>query len=52
MNMELTSHHQPESFGKGQKEMARVLPTSQNLPLWNPSCLSDVCTTRKDPKSE
>jgi len=52
MNMELTSHHQPKAFGKGQKEMARVLPTSQNPPLWNPSWLNAGCTTRKDPKSE
>ena len=55
-NMELTSYHQPEEFGKGQKERRdaspHVLPTSQN-PSWrNPPCLSDACATRKDPESE
>ena len=29
-----------------------VLPISQNPPHWNPSWLSNVCTTRKDPESE
>ena len=29
-----------------------VLPTSQNPSRWNPSWLSDACTTRKDPESE
>ena len=33
--MKLTSHHQPEEFGKGQKEMPHVLPTSQNPPHWS-----------------
>ena len=28
-NTELTSHHQPEEFEKGQKEMTRVLPPSR-----------------------
>ena len=55
-NAELTSYHQPEEFGKGQKERGDaspyVLPTSQNPPRWNPSWLSDVCATRKDPESE
>ena len=54
--MELTSHHQPEEFGKGQKERGDtspyVLPTSQNPPRWNPSWLSNACTTRKDPESD
>ena len=47
---------QPEKFGKGQKERKDsspyVLPTSQNPSYWNPSCLSDACTPRKDPESE
>ena len=30
-NMELTSHHQPEKLGKGQKEMPRVLPPPRIL---------------------
>ena len=53
---ELTGYHQPEEFKKGQKERAdsspHILPTSQNPSCWNPSWLSDVCTTRKDPESE
>ena len=51
-NTELTSHHQLEELGKGQKEIPHVLSPSQNLPWWNPSWLSNVCTSRKDPKSE
>ena len=55
-NTELTSHQQLEEFGKGQKEREdaspHVLPTSQNPPRWNPSWLSDVHDTRKDPESE
>ena len=54
--MELTSHHQPEEFGKGQKETGEaspyVLPTSQNPPHWNPSWLNDVSTPRNDPELE
>ena len=54
--MELTSYHQPEEFGKGQKEREDaspyVLPTSQNPFCWNPSWLSNVHATRKDPESE
>ena len=56
MNSELTRHHRPEEFRKGQKERGDVspyvLPTSQNPPRWNPSRLSDVRATRKDPESE
>ena len=55
-NAELTSHHQPEEFGKGQKERgdasSYVLPTSQNPSHWNPSWLSDTHTARKDRESE
>ena len=51
-NMELTSHHQPEEFGKGQKETPHVLPTSQNPPRWNPSWLSNAWGMRKNPQSE
>ena len=55
-NVELTSYHQLEEFRKGQKEIGDsspyVLPTSQNPSHWNPSWLSDVCTTRRDPESE
>ena len=51
---ELTSHHQPEEFGKGQKERGDanpyILPTSQNISPWNPSWLIDV--PRKDSKTE
>ena len=43
--MELTSHHQLEEIGKGQKEIPHVLPTSKNPPPWNPSWLSNA--TRK-----
>lgn len=37
---------------RGQKEVGEaslyyVLPTSQKLSRWKPSCLRDVCTTRK-----
>ena len=53
---ELTSCHQLEEFRKGQKERGDaspfLLPTSQNPSHWNPSWLSDICTTRKDPESE
>lgn len=55
MKVELTSHHHLEEFGKRQKERGDtspyVLPTSQN-PCWNPSWLSDVHATRKDPELE
>ena len=54
-NMKLTSYHQPEKFRKSRKERILqwyVLPTFQNPPQWNPSCLSDACATRKDPESE
>ena len=44
-NMELTSHHQPQEFGKGQPEMPKALPISHNPPCWNPSWLSNVYTT-------
>ena len=50
--MELTSHHQLEEFGKGQKEEMPVHMSSQNPSHWNPSWLSDANTTRKDPESE
>ena len=50
--MELTSHHQPEEFGKGQKETPHVLPTSQNPPRWNPSWLSNAWGMRKNSQSE
>ena len=49
-------YHQLEDFGKGQKERGDtspcILPTSQNPSCWNPSRLSNVYTTRKDPESE
>ena len=48
----LTGHHQPEEFGKGQKETPLVLPTSQNPHRRTPSWLSNVWATRKDPESE
>ena len=55
-NAKLTSYHQPEQFGKNQKERGDlspdVLPTSQNPYIWNPSWLSDACTTRKDAESD
>ena len=55
-NAELTSYHQPEEFGKGQKvrgdSSPYVLPTSQSPSSWNPSWLSDVRAPRKDPESE
>ena len=42
-------------FRKGQKERGDanpyVLPTSQNPSCWNPSWLSDMRATRKDPES-
>ena len=41
-NMELTSHHQLEEFGKGQKETPHVLPASQNPPHWDYSWLSNA----------
>ena len=51
-NSELTNQHQPREFEKGQREKPHVLPNFQNPPLWNPSWLNDVSTTRKDPESE
>ena len=51
-NMELRRHHQLGEFRKGQKDIPHVLQTSQNPPGWNPSWLSNACTTRKDPESE
>ena len=55
-NAKLTSYHQPEQFGKSQKERGDlspyVLPTSPNPHCWNPSWLSDACTTRKDAESK
>ena len=50
-NMELINHHQLEEFEKGQKETPR-LPTSLNHSHWQPSWLSNECTTRKDSESE
>ena len=50
--MELTSYHELEEFRKNQKEAPHVLPTFQNPPRWNPSWLTNVYATRKDPKSE
>ena len=54
-NAELTSYHQWGKFRKGKKESGvsslYVLPTSQNLPRWNPSWPSDVLGTRKDSES-
>ena len=54
-HVELTRYHQPEEFGKSQKERGNtssyVLPTSQN-PCWNPSWLSNENVTRKDLESE
>ena len=35
-NSELTNHHQPKEFEKGQREMPHVLPNFQNPPLWTP----------------
>ncbi|XP_026969954.1 uncharacterized protein [Sagmatias obliquidens] len=56
-NSELTSHHRPEEFGKGQRREETLVrmsyqPTSQSPSRWNPSRLSEACTTRKDPESE
>ena len=55
-DMELISYHQPEEFGKGQKERRDaspyVLKTSQTAPHWHPSWLNDAHATRKDPESE
>ena len=49
MNMELTSYHQEEEFGKDQKERGDtspcVLRNSQNPSCWNPSWLRDVCAS-------
>ena len=49
--MEITNYHELEELGKGQKQSGDastyVLPNSQN-----PSPLSSLCTTRKDPESE
>ena len=54
--MEITNYHELEELGKGQKESrdtsSCVLPNSQNPSCWNPSMLSDACTTKKDPESE
>lgn len=39
-NAELKNYHLPQEFGEGQKERDHkpcVLPSSQNLPCWNPS---------------
>ena len=51
----LTSYHQPEEFGKAQKERGDsgpyILPTSQNPSHWNPSWQSVAHATRKDPES-
>ena len=47
----LTKPLQLEEFGKGQKEMLRVLPPPRNPSHWHPSW-PKVCTTRKDPESE
>ena len=49
--MELISHHQQEEFGKGPKETPRVRPPPRIL-CWQPSWLSNACTTRKDSESE
>ena len=46
------SLHQPEEFGKGQKEIPHVWPPPQNPSLWHPSWLNKACTTRKDSESE
>ena len=55
-DIELISYHQPEEFGKGQKERRDaspyVLKTSQTAPHWHPSWLNDAHATRKDPESE
>ena len=52
-NEKLTGYHELEEFSKGQRERAStspyVPPTSQN-PRWDPSWLSDVCATGKDPE--
>ena len=48
--MELTSDHQQEEFGKGQRR--HHMSTSQNPSLWHLSWLNKVCTTRKDSESE
>ena len=44
--MELTSHHQPQEVGKGQQETPKDLPISHSPPCWDPSWLSNVCTTK------
>ena len=55
-NVELTRYHQPEEFGKSQKERGNtssyVLLTSQNPSCWNPSWLSNADVTSKDLESE
>ena len=52
-HQELTSHHWPEEYRKGQKERGdaspHVLPTSQNPPRWNPSWLSGCMCHQKVP---
>ena len=45
-NKEPPTRRIPER-SKGDKS-PYVLPTSQNPPCWNPSCLSDAGVTRKD----
>ena len=55
-NKEPTSYHQLEGFEKDQKERGDaspyILPTSQNPSYWNPSWLTNMHTTRKNPESE
>ena len=46
----LISHHQPEDFGKGQKETPRVRPPPRIL-LAGVHLGCDACTTRKDSES-
>ena len=50
--MELISLHQPEEFGKGQKETPQVRPPPRILLSSIPSWLNKACTTRKDSESE
>ena len=42
--MGLPSHHQLEEFGRGQKEMPVVSPTSQDPCRWDPYWLDNVWT--------
>ena len=47
--------NKPLSTGRVQKKLTGdiTFPTTcQNPPLWHPSWLSNVCTSRKDPESE